>query len=112
MAGTGRRIGSRGHLDHDRCTSEAPLGPPHPPRKGEAVPIVTTDPRTPGWWLLRLMQKLEKEQSRYNTLDSYYRGLNGIPTLSSKAERESYRRLRAMACSNYPELIVESVVER
>jgi hypothetical protein len=58
------------------------------------------------------MQKLQAEQDRYNRLDCYYRGFNGIPSLSSKAERESYRRLRSMACSNYPELIVESVVER
>lgn len=76
------------------------------------MPITTTESRSPGWWLHRLMLKLQKEQPRYEDLDNYYRGLNGIPTLSSKAERESYRRLRAMACSNYPELIVESVVER
>jgi hypothetical protein len=69
-------------------------------------------PRSPGWWLLRLMRKLSDEFDRYHSLDSYYRGLNGIPSLTTKAEVESYRRLRAMACSNYPELIVESVVER
>lgn len=76
------------------------------------MPIDATPPQSPGWWLLRLMRKLERDQPRFDQLDTYYRGYNGIPTLSSRAERESYRRLRAMACSNYPELIVESVVER
>lgn len=76
------------------------------------MPIDADSPRSPGWWLLRLMRRLQAERPRFDTLDTYYRGYNGIPTLSSRAERESYRRLRALACSNYPELIVESVVER
>lgn len=76
------------------------------------MPIEADAPRSAGWWLLRLMRKLSEEAPRYDKLDTYYRGLNGIPTLSSRAERESYRRLRALACVNYPELIVESVAER
>ncbi len=76
------------------------------------MPIDVSTPRTPGWWLLRLLKKLADNRPRYDLLDSYYRGLNGIPTLASRAEQESYRRLRAMACSNYPELIVSGPVER
>lgn len=76
------------------------------------MPIDAATPRTPGWWLLRLMKRLSDDAPRFQTLDDYYRGLNGIPRLSTRAEKESYQRLRAMACSNYPELIVESVVER
>lgn len=76
------------------------------------MPIDAATPRSPGWWLLRLLKRLAEDHPRFQSLDQYYRGLNGIPSLSTKSERESYRRLRAMACSNYPDLIVESVVER
>lgn len=76
------------------------------------MPINTSTPQSPGWWFLRLLKRLASGTARYELLDSYYRGVNGIPTLSTRAERESYRRLRAMACSNYPELIVGAPVER
>lgn len=76
------------------------------------MPIDTDTARSPGWWLRRLIRKLADQAPRYEMLDTYYRGLNGVPQLSTKAAVESYRRLMAISRTNYPELVVESVVER
>lgn len=74
--------------------------------------IDTTDPNSPGWWADRLLKKLAGEVDRYNTLDAYYRGEQGIPKLANKAVRDAYRRLMAMARTNFAELVVEAVRER
>ncbi len=74
--------------------------------------IDTTKPNTPGWWLKRLLKKLDDERHRYDKLDTYYRGENGIPITATKACRDAYLRLMALARTNYSELVVEAVRER
>lgn len=74
--------------------------------------IATSVVNTPGWWIARLVPKLSAQASHCSTLNEYYEGTNGIPIASSKATRESYRRLMAMARLNMAELVVEAVRER
>jgi hypothetical protein len=76
------------------------------------VPIDATEARSAGWWLKRLLRKLGENQDRYNNLDLYYRGENGIPAHAHKSVREAYRRLMAMSRTNFAELVVEPVRER
>lgn len=76
------------------------------------MPIDATEPRSPGWWLKRLLGKLGDNQDRYNNLDAYYRGENGIPAHAHKSVRDAYRRLMAMSRTNFAELVVEPVRER
>ena len=76
------------------------------------MPIDATQPRSPGWWLKRLIAKLGENQDRYNRLDTYYRGENGIPAHAHKSMRQSYRRLMSMSRTNFAELVVEPVRER
>lgn len=74
--------------------------------------IDATETRSPGWWLQRLLKKLGDSQDRYNNLDLYYRGENGIPAHAHKSVREAYRRLMSMSRTNFAELVVEPVRER
>lgn len=75
--------------------------------------IETSTPLSAGWWLKRLMCKLEAERSRLDRLDSYYTGEAFIAPLNpSKAVRDAYRRLMYMARTNFAELVVEAVRER
>lgn len=76
------------------------------------MPIDATESRSPGWWLQRLLKKLGDEQDRYNRLDTYYRGENGIPAHAHKSVRQAYRRLMSMSRTNFAELVVEPVRER
>jgi hypothetical protein len=76
------------------------------------VPIDATEPRSPGWWLQRLIKKLGENQDRYDSLDTYYRGENGIPAHAHKSVKQAYRRLMSMSRTNFAELVVEPVRER
>lgn len=76
------------------------------------MPIDASETRSPGWWLQRLLKRLGENQERYNRLDAYYRGENGIPAHAHKSVREAYRRLMAMSRTNFAELVVEPVRER
>lgn len=76
------------------------------------MPIDAATPDTPGWWLHRLLNRLADERGRYDLLDSYYRGENGIPVYSDKAVVDAYRRLMRMARTNFAELVVEAPRER
>jgi hypothetical protein len=77
------------------------------------MPIDTSQVLGPGWWLKRLMGKLEAQRPRYDLLDSYYSGDAAIGPLNpSKAVRDAYRRLMAMSRTNFAELVVEAVRER
>lgn len=76
------------------------------------MPIETTQPNSPGWWLQRLLKKLGDGQDRYNLLDLYYRGENGIPAHAHKSVKDAYRRLMSMSRTNFAELVVEPVRER
>lgn len=74
--------------------------------------IDTDTPQSPGWWITRLMKKLGDNRARFDVLDEYYRGENGIPQLASKSAREAYRRLMALSRTNFAELVVEALRER
>lgn len=76
------------------------------------MPIDTTTLNSPGWWLDRLIKKLGARRDRYDLLDDYYTGENGIPVRADKAVREAYRRLMRVARTNFAELVVEAVRER
>lgn len=75
--------------------------------------MIDTDTRgAPGWWLKRLLTKLEERRPAYDLLDSHYRNEAGIPVPATKATRDAYRRLMALAQTNFAELVVEAVRER
>lgn len=74
--------------------------------------IDVSAPRSPGWWLDRLLSKLNDRRPRYDLLDSYYRGEACVPANATKATRSAYRRLMQFARTNYAELVVEAVRER
>lgn len=76
------------------------------------MPIDTTPANSPGWWLHRLLKRLGDRQGHYDRLESYYTGEQAIPVMSSRAVRESYMRLMALARTNFAELVVEAVRER
>jgi hypothetical protein len=77
-----------------------------------AVAIDVSEVGSEGWWMKRLFGELEQRRARAHLLDTYYRGENGIPVLATKATRDAYRRLMAMARTNFAELAVEAVRER
>lgn len=74
--------------------------------------IDTFTPNSPGWWFRRLYDRLAERQSRFDQLDSYYRGTNGIPVHANKHVSDSYRRLMAVSGANFARLIVEATRER
>jgi hypothetical protein len=76
------------------------------------VPIDVTQPRSEGWWLQRLLKRLDADRSRFNTLDEYYRGENGIPIYADRATRSAINRLMRMSRTNFAELSVEAARER
>ena len=76
------------------------------------MPIDASTPASAGWWLHRLLHRLADQRPRYDALDAYYRGDNGIPVHADKAVRDAYKRLMRMARTNFAELIVEAVRER
>lgn len=75
--------------------------------------IETSEALSPGWWLKRLMCKLEDRRPRLDLLDQYYTGdAVTAPLNPSKAVRDAYRRLMIMSRTNFAELVVEAVRER
>lgn len=70
------------------------------------------NPGTADWWVARLLPRLATQADAADWLDAYYRGEQAIPITSSRAVREAYRRLMAIARTNFAELIVEAVRER
>lgn len=76
------------------------------------MPLDTTTPNSAGWWLARLLKKLDAQKTRADLLETYFEGCNGIPISADKAVRQSYRRLMSMARTNFAELVVEATRER
>jgi hypothetical protein len=77
------------------------------------VPIDVSAPGSPGWWLNRLIVELGKRRTRYELLDTYYRGESRRSrALATKATRQAYARLMALSRLNFAELVVEAVRER
>jgi hypothetical protein len=76
------------------------------------VPIDTTEPMSPGWWLARLLKRLGEKRDHYDLLDSYYDGTHDIPSHATREVSNAYRRLMDVSRTNWAELIVEAVRER
>lgn len=76
------------------------------------MPIEIAETGSPGWWFNRLFVKLHKSRERYDLLDAYYTNQAAIPITATKATKEAYRRLMAIARTNYAELVVEPVRQR
>lgn len=72
---------------------------------------VDASPDTPGFWLLRLGQKLADDQARMERLDAYFRGDHPLPE-GHERRRGLFRHLQQKARSNYVGLVVEAVRER
>lgn len=70
-----------------------------------------TEPGSPAWWLLRLGQRLERDQPRFDRLECYWRGDPPLPHGNRKM-REAYRRLQRLARTNFGALIAEALLER
>lgn len=71
----------------------------------------TKVPAAPGWWLMRLGNKLESEVTRMNRLDHFRLGTPPIPQGNNKM-RETYRRFQHLSRTAFAGLIVETVLER
>lgn len=65
----------------------------------------------PGWWLLRLGERLKHDGQRFDRLDAYHRGNPPVP-FGNRKMREAYRRLQKQARSNYAALVAETLLER
>jgi hypothetical protein len=70
------------------------------------------EPGTPGWWMKRLLTRLDARRPYYEGLWRYYDGSHSLSSPTTKEVREAYRRLMRMARTNYGELVVEAVRER
>jgi hypothetical protein len=71
----------------------------------------TNAPNAPGWWLLRLGNKLSDDAGRLEDLEKYDCGDHPLP-VGNRKMRETYHRLQKKARSNYTGLIAEAVRER
>lgn len=76
------------------------------------MPLDTQTPRSPGWWVARLLGRLADQSARYGLLDDYYHNQCAIPITSTKAVRVSFQRLMHAARTNFAELVVEAVRDR
>jgi Phage portal protein, SPP1 Gp6-like len=69
-------------------------------------------PGSKGWWAARLLDRLADQVERYDMLDDYFRNESDIPVPATRAVRQSFQRLMAIAKTNFAELIVEAVRDR
>jgi len=77
------------------------------------VQIEVGEPRSPGWWFQRLMNRLA-DREREARLDKLHNYLNGKPALpvASDSLREMFEAFQRKACSNFPALVVGAVSNR
>lgn len=70
-------------------------------------------PRSPGWWLKRLSERL-LDSGRQQRLKALGDRMDGHPPLPVGAEnaRKAFEAFQRKACSNFAELIVEALRER
>lgn len=71
------------------------------------MPIDTTVPQSPGWWIKRLSRKLNGRLNRLELLHSHYRGDPPLPK-AFEGQLEVYRRFVKNARINYAKLIAEA----
>ena len=74
--------------------------------------MIDTSAGTAGATLQRLMKELAARRNRYDILQMYYDGENGIPAYADAAVRDAARRLMQMSRTNYAELAIEATRER
>lgn len=75
------------------------------------MPIDTTTPLSPGWWLERQMKALAERRPHLDRLDRYYDGNCDLPEGAQNC-RDSYRRFQRKARVNFAQLVVDAVRER
>lgn len=75
------------------------------------MPIDTSEPRSPGWWLAKLLRELAERQPRYDRLDAYMRGDPPLPQ-GPESSVEAWRRFQQKARTNFAALIVDAVLDR
>lgn len=77
------------------------------------MPIDTSVPESPGWWLHRLAAKLQDpvRRDRLEKLWSWYTGEPPLPVGAQNA-RDAIRAFQRLARTNFAELVVEAVRER
>jgi hypothetical protein len=77
------------------------------------VPIDTSQPQSPGWWLARLYGRLADPErlKRLNALDAWYRGEPPLLGMN-QVQREATESFRPFARTNFAKLIVEALRER
>ncbi len=75
------------------------------------MPIDTSVPGSPGWWLARLRKEMT---DRNETLDRLWRYYTGDPDLPEGAEgcRPAFQAFQQKARTNYPRLIVKAPRDR
>lgn len=73
--------------------------------------MIDTTQGSPGWWLIRLAQRLRADLPRMNLLQNYYIGQHPLPR-GERTRARLYRDFQRRARSNYTGLVVESVAER
>lgn len=66
---------------------------------------------SPGWWLDRLLKRLQDRQERFALLDAYYAGNHRLPEGDERC-RPAFRAFQRKARTNYCQLITDSVRER
>jgi Phage portal protein, SPP1 Gp6-like len=67
--------------------------------------------RSPGWWVYRLMRKLDARADRLQTWDRYYRGEHPLAFASERFREAFGGRFKAFS-SNFMSLVVDGTRER
>src|SRR3954453_23767456 len=62
--------------------------------------------------MARLLKKLGQSKRRYDRLDEYYTGENGIPLCATRVVRDAYQRLMRVSRTNFADVVVEASRER
>lgn len=75
------------------------------------MPIDIDTPESPGWWLLRLSNRLQAERPEVDRLNRYFTGDHPLPE-GANGMRDAYRQFQRLSRSNYLSLVVEAPLER
>ena len=67
-------------------------------------------PESAGWWLARLVARLQNDRPDIDTLEALFRGDQPLPGYES--DNDQFKAFQKMARSNYLALVVEAALER
>ena len=73
------------------------------------MPFDVKTPESPGWWLVRLLKRLQDEAVDVERLENLYEGRHRLAIGDEELDLSDFQE---MARSNYLSLVVEAVVER